>query len=79
MVKPWNNIGGNNGQKVTQATQQARQGALFSRNNLLGGALLAAPGVLMGAQDVAEGRTLEGGITAGGSALSAAGGMGVAS
>ena len=75
----FNNIGGNNGQKVTQATQQARQGALFSRNNLLGGALLAAPGVLMGAQDVAEGRTLEGGVTAGGSALSAAGGMGIAS
>ena len=34
----WNNSSSNNGQKVTQATQQARQGALFSRNNLLGGA-----------------------------------------
>ena len=74
----FNNIGGNQGQKVTQATQQVRQGALFNRNNMLGGALLAAPGVVMGAQDVAEGRLLEGGITAGGSALSAAGGMGVA-
>ena len=40
---------------------------------------MAAPGVLMGAQDAAEGRLLEGGVTAGGSALSAAGGMGIAS
>lgn len=62
------NLQSNIGQKVAQA----QQGALFPRSALLGGALLAAPSLVGAAQNVSEGRVLEGGIQAAGGIGSAA-------
>ena len=62
------NLQSNMGQKVAQA----QQGALFPRSALLGGALLAAPSLVGAAQNVSEGRVLEGGIQAAGGIGSAA-------
>jgi len=62
------NLQSNMGQKVAQA----RQGALFPRSALLGGALLAAPGLMSAAESATEGRTLEAGVTAAGTLGTAA-------
>ena len=62
------NLQSNLGQKVAQA----QQGALFPRSALLGGALLAAPGLVNAAQNAGEGRVLEAGVQAGGTIASAA-------
>ena len=62
------NISSNMGQKVAQA----RQGALFPRSALLGGALMATPGLLSAAESASEGRTLEAGVTAAGTLGTAA-------
>ena len=66
--KSFQNLQSNIGQKVAQA----QQGALFPRSALLGGALLAAPSLVGAAQNVSEGRVLEGGIQAAGGIGSAA-------
>ena len=55
-----------------QKKAQAQQGALFPRSALLGGALLAAPGLMGAAEAASEGRTLEAGVTAAGGIGSAA-------
>jgi len=62
------NMYSNIGQKVTQA----QQNSLFPRSALLGGALLAAPGLMSAAESATEGRTLEAGVTAAGTLGTAA-------
>jgi len=62
------NLQSNMGQKVAQA----QQSALFPRSALLGGALMATPGLLSAAESASEGRTLEAGVTAAGTLGSAA-------
>ena len=62
------NLQSNLGQKVAQA----QQNALFPRSALLGGALLAAPGLMSAAESATEGRTLEAGVTTAGTLGTAA-------